>query len=1060
MYLLDRQRLGLLVLFLSGAPLFAQVPLTDSQIPRDNQKGRYLNFERAQLAPFVLSSDGTRLFALNTSGARVEVIDTATDARVHEIPIGIGAVSIARRPGTEELWVVDENASTVLVIDPAAMTIVRSIRVGGLPHGIAFTDTGDRAYVTCSGVRRVDVISVASGTVVNSIPIPARDPRGIVWQNGRAWLVPLDSGNNTAPIGAAGQPEKVIGVVRVVGPGVNPLPDRDLFSIVSQPNPALDALDLAATRTGLGTTLFNLVPRPGTSELWIPNTDALNADHKGAKNFVAGQVISNRITVVDTSNSLPPVIIDLDAIAPPDVKCAQPTSVVFDPNGTRAYVTGYGSDLVAVLDLPPGGPVTWAGAVTMPQKAGSPPGSGPRAAILGPTGTKLYVYQRIDDSFSTIDLANLPAGGNFLLNASPASPLGLECVSFSERRGRHVFADANFSKSLTSSCNSCHIDAHLDSLAWNLGDFLDPEGTPNDQLAFPIDDKSALVTQSTRRMMDQGPYHWRGEKRTLEDFKGAFTGLLEHQPGVGSPNLNDEFTYLHRYLDKLVYPPNPRAALDRHYSPQALAGANIFLQKPVLGSLTCASCHQLPIGTGGDIVSEVADGVIHSADVPALRGVGDKGAPPYFIGGDFGTRTEIGTGWMHGGAAPTLLDAVLNVDPQTGQPRFNLTPQEADQVVAFLMEFDSGLAPATGYMATANPGNAATFLASDLQFLESQARSGNCDLVYYRTPRPVSARKPAQVRGRFDPASGKFQPAMRSARQVSDLSLIAEAAAGWPVTFVGLPLGMGYTFGLDRDCDGLWDYDEARRGTDVDEWDTDGDGYPDGYEVEWGMNPRAPDASSPDTQAPTLAAPVHLLWASTNTLKFEVDTTEMVKLAIAYNGNYYVERLPLGPPLYDTHFDVVLNGLEPNTTIQLQLLLRDPAGNATIDTSATFQTRPRVLGDPAAVGQINLTIVPGLPANQLQADVSLVSAGAPASGGYRVRGAVYQVSFGGALTLLADNLQAMSGASGTASLMLPLPPQQVTPGTLMFVVRNVQPLPGAAPYVLALDAELASNVVY
>jgi DNA-binding beta-propeller fold protein YncE len=956
--------------------------------------------------------------------------------------------------------VVDENASTVSVIDPLLGAIVRSTRVGGLPHGIAFTDTGDRAYVTCSGVDRVDVISAASGLVVKSIPIPARDPRGIVWQNGRAWLVSFTSGNNTAPVGAPGNPGKVIGVRRISGAGLTPLPDRDLFSIVTQANPALDALDPAATRTGLGTTLFNVCPRPGTNELWIPNTEALNADHKGEKNFVAGQVVSNRISVVDTSNNLPPVVIDLDALAPAGVKCAQPTSVTFDPSGTRAYVTGFGSDLLAVLELQPGAPPAWAGVVTLPSKQAYPRGSGPRASLVGPSGTLLFVYERVDTSVSVIDLAALPAGGGFNISAGLPFALGFEASTGLDRLGRHLFTNANFSKSLTSSCASCHIDAHTDGLAWDLGAFLDPEGTPDSQLAYPIDPKGPLVTQSTRRMADQMPYHWRGEKHSLDDFQAAFIGLLENQVAGQPADIGADFHYLHEYLDRLNYPPNPRASPDRRYSPLALAGANVFLQKQVLGSLTCNSCHQLPVGTGGDLVAEVADGMIRSADVPALRGVGDKGAKPFWIGGDFGRRTELGAGWMHGGSAPTLRDAVQKIDPQTGLPRFNLSTLEVDQLVAFLEEFDTGLAPSTGMLATANPANAATFRNGTLRFLEAQARSGQCDLVFYRSPGSTASGVPVQIRGRFDPLSGKYQPALRAAPQVSADFLIAEAAAGRPVTFVGLPLGMGYTFGLDRDCDGLWDLDEQRKGTDPDDWDSDGDGFPDGYEVDWGMNPLVSSPSSPDTTAPALAAPAQLTWASTNTLKFEFDTTEMAKVSLAYNGGYPVQRLPLAPVEFDTHHDVLLNGLTPNTSIQITLILKDPAGNTRTDTSTVFQTRARVLGEPAAVGQITLTVVPGMPANQLQADVALVSGGVPAGAGYAVQGALYQVDFGGTLALLADNLQAQTGASGTATLSAVLPAPQAPPGTLLFVVRDVQAPAGSPPYVLALDAALTAGVGY
>ena len=173
-------------------------------------------------------------------------------------------------------------------------------------HALAFSDSGDRAYVTCSAVDRVDVIDTSTYTVVRSIDIPARNPRGIAYLGSKAYVVSFLSGNGTAPRGTAADPDAVEFVGRPALPTENPLPDMDLFVIPTQPSPAQDDLDPSATLTGLGTILFNIHARPGTTELWIPNTDALNADHRGEVNFVAGQFVSNRITIVDASGAAPP----------------------------------------------------------------------------------------------------------------------------------------------------------------------------------------------------------------------------------------------------------------------------------------------------------------------------------------------------------------------------------------------------------------------------------------------------------------------------------------------------------------------------------------------------------------------------------------------------------------------------------------------------------------------------------------------------------------------------------------------------------------------------------
>src|SRR5262249_44936860 len=154
--------------------------------------------------------------------------------------------------------------------------------------------------------------------------IPARNPRGIAHVAGRTYVASFLSGNGTAPRGRLADPSSVIAVGVPAPPQAAALPDRDLFMIPEAALPEQDALDPSATLTGLGTTLFDVVARPGTNELWIPNTDALNAAHKGEVNFVAGQVVRNRITIVDRSGASAPRVVDLDALAPSGLGCGQP----------------------------------------------------------------------------------------------------------------------------------------------------------------------------------------------------------------------------------------------------------------------------------------------------------------------------------------------------------------------------------------------------------------------------------------------------------------------------------------------------------------------------------------------------------------------------------------------------------------------------------------------------------------------------------------------------------------------------------------------------------------
>jgi DNA-binding beta-propeller fold protein YncE len=1031
----------------------------NAPIPFDNFAGRLILFGVGPIHPFEFSADGSTLYAINQPGARLALLDPRSLSRTQDIPIGLGPVSVVARPGSSEVWVVDAVESCVAIVDPSIGAVVRTIRVGGEPYGLVFTPNADRAYVTCSGVDRVDVIDTATYTIAKSIHIPARNPRGIAYLNGKAYVVSFLSGNGTAPKGTPSDPDAVESIGVPGPPSSNPLPDQDLFVIPTQPNPAQDDVDPAGTVSGLGTILFNIHARPGTNELWIPNTDALNAEHKGEVNFVAGQVIKNRITIVDATGALPPRVIDLDAIAPADRKCAQPAYVEFDPVHPLAYVAGYGNDLVAVLRLDPSGTITWKGTVDLPASVTYPRGTGPRGVAIDPARTALYTFDRNDDAVSRIAMTSLPATAGWYVTAPKAIRVGFDMTSGFERLGRHLFTNARFSKSQTSSCASCHVDGHTDGLVWDLSHYLDPEGTPDDQLAFGTDVKGPMVTQSIRRMEDVGPFHWRGEIKSTNGFANTFVTLLENTVnGVPKP-IGPEFQYLRRFMDLLAWPPNPREPLDRRYTGDQLAGANLFMTRPVQGSLTCASCHTLPSGSSGEIVLESAGGMTRSANVPALRGVSDKVSSRIVLGGDYGARSTLGAGLTHGGAIPSVKEAFFNSKPiGGGHHNFALSPQEAHQIEGFLSALDTGIAPCAAFMVTANADNWASVATHELPMLHDAAVHGHCDLVFHRVPAMIGTQV-VNRSGLYDPLSANYRVASASAGRMEEQALLAEAASGSPVTFIGVPIGMGESQALDRDVDGLFDLDEVAAQTDMEDSDTDGDGFADGYEIAHGSDPLQPNASVNDTVAPVLVGPVRLLHATTNVLRFEFETSEFCRVYVAYNGGPVVTRVPFNQA-GDHHHWVVLNELESDTDYNIDLTMVDAAGNTSVDTTTHFHTAPRVTVVPAHVSAMQLSIQIGGPGHQLQSVVALAAGRGSAGAGYSITGAVYQSAFDGSLHMVSSGTSVLTQPDGTATFVVDLPTQDPSPGTLYFVVQDVTAPPAAVDYAVGLNTSTLATITY
>ncbi|HZN38246.1 MAG TPA: YncE family protein [Planctomycetota bacterium] len=914
-------------------------PGTQTGLPNqnffDNTKGNLVRHQLGHIQPIAVS--GNFLFAPNNAGQRLAKVDLSNNSLVFEIPTGPGITSLAIHPITGEVWAVDSVNGCVSVIDPNLPCIMRTIQVGKEPHGIAILDDGSRAYVTCSASNWVDVIDCATYLTGRSIPIPARAPRGIaIDANGMVWVAPLFSGNNTtakkttpniAPIGVFSSQQ----VITPTSPA-NPLDDEDLFAIDS----ATDRLVKNQTRRGLGTILLNVHARPNSTELWIPNTDALNLTI-GANNFVNGQVVKNRITIVDTSSppSSLPTVIELDAIG-----AGQPAAVAFDATRNRAYVAAFGSDAIIVLDTA-ASPPTYVGIYDvlpltppMPVAPFTPARCGPRGLVMSPSGNDLFVFNGIDNSYSRVNLAVTPA-------TVSTHTLGYDPTPHAIKRGIGHLANARHSGSATSSCMSCHVDGHFDMITWNLSGFSDPQGTTNPD--HDIDNKGPMTTQSLRGLFEAGRLHWRGEQASLKDFnEDGFAGLLK-----GSLLLDKEFDEVKAATFSLVYPANPRAPADRIYTTPSshLHGLELFRNHDAVAGQACATCHTLPLGTSNQIQLLIASGdPSRGGKVAQLRGVGDKlfswNVTPAFptfktvFDGNYAVnvsdvvdRTPNGWGLTHAGTVATLSRFVHEFP---GSHPVIPDPTLIPDVVAFAEAFDTGLAPATTFQRTLVPGIGPGYdqrldFDNTLQFLTGQANAGNCDIV-------VATQNNNMVYTfAWDHEMHLWQTQFATLAVTDDQLGDNLFDAGMIVTFFGMPLGTGRRFGVDRDFDDLLDLDEGIwtpfSFADVVNPDSDGDTLPDGYEVRFypSLNPRVPNSSWSNPTLPNITHPVRVVYYTATTAKIEFSTDQPTSAELT--GLTGTVEATKSPPngRYDYNHSIHVRGLTPATTYSLTLEVRTPS---------------------------------------------------------------------------------------------------------------------------------------
>jgi YVTN family beta-propeller protein len=69
------------------------------------------------------------------------------------------------------VYVTNNGAATVSVIDVESDQVVATLPVGRFPAGIALSRAGDRVYVAATGANSVNVISAAGPTLMTTQPV-------------------------------------------------------------------------------------------------------------------------------------------------------------------------------------------------------------------------------------------------------------------------------------------------------------------------------------------------------------------------------------------------------------------------------------------------------------------------------------------------------------------------------------------------------------------------------------------------------------------------------------------------------------------------------------------------------------------------------------------------------------------------------------------------------------------------------------------------------------------------------------------------------------------------
>jgi YVTN family beta-propeller protein len=884
--------------------------------------GDFVNFEVPTVHPLDLSPDGRMLAVCHTADNRVLLysMTSGTPVASAALSVGLDPVSVRWRTATE-LWVANHTSDSISVVDATHCTVTQTLQTKDEPVDVVFAGVPQRAWVACSQVNTLqlfDPANLAAG-VTNEVVLEGEDPRSLAVSpdGSKVYVAIFESGNGSTSLAGGGNgttisfPPNVVS--NVAGPygGVNPPPNsganfvparnvaagaapavglivkknaagawmddnnRNWTSMVSGPNAALSGrvvgwdvvdndvavIDTANLSVTYATRLMNLCMalgvNPATGKVTLVGTEATN-EVRFEPN-VKGKFVRVRLGSFLPSTPATKSIVDLNphltyathnvSQVLRDNSVGDPRAIVWKADGTRGYVAGMGSNNIAVIDA--NGARLGAAPINV--------GQGPVGLALDEARGQLYALNRFDGSLSIVSLTTETelARQPFFDPTPPAI-----------KSGRPFLYDTRRTSGLgQASCASCHADARMDRLAWDLGD---PSGTVKNVTAtlhnlgasipglntgftnfHPM--KGPMTTQTLQDIIGKEPHHWRGDRNGLEEFNAAFVGLLGDDVELTAA----EMQQFEDFLATIAIPPNPFRNLDNtlptnlpltgHVTSARFGAAGLpmlagnplrglnTLYRPLsrgidAGTFACVTCHTVPTGMGADAKLSGASFVpipagpnaerhhaLVSSDgssqraikVPQLRNLYDK------VGCELSqTRSLSGFGFLHDGTASSLTEFLSEL---AFTPNNN---QEVADLVALMLCF-SGSGFGAGPDALEPPGTpsqdahaavgkqalltSASLPAADLTRLNTFITLANASVIDLFAKANVNG----APRGWHYQSANNFRSDQAGITETLS-ALLARASVAEPILFTVTPRDTGRRLGIDRDRDNLLDYDEVR----------------------------------------------------------------------------------------------------------------------------------------------------------------------------------------------------------------------------------------------------------
>jgi YVTN family beta-propeller protein len=577
-----------------------------------------------------LSADGKKLYLVCEDADSLLAVDTQSRKVVARVTVGHKPKGLEIAPDGKTLYVSNEWSDTVTEIDAATFSVKRTLNTGWGPVGLVTDRPGKTLYVANSIADSVSLIDLASGTEIKRFVTHRYPEQMLLSRDGKRVYV----ANILPHLGAYDQPPvsellsldtaKQVVAERILIPGT-----IEMRHIAEAPA----TVSTMSVQHGSGQR-----PPIQGGDLIIPLMQPKNL---GPLIQVSqGWMMTHGMAIVrpdlhsplgEAQSKVTQVV--LDDI---DYYFATNAGAAFSPDGRSALVTSSDADIVSILDTArlaqrlrqvPAAElaVRLDSAATFVVKR-LPTGHNPTSVAVSPDSRWAYVTNRLDDSVTVVNLAQAKVDSTIDLGGAKEITL--------MRRGEQMFHNAKVCYQGQFACGTCHPNSHLDGLAWNIE-------TP--QLG-----RDRVANRTLRGIRETAPYKWNGHNPDLATQCGPrIAKFFFRSEGFNKQDLAALLTY----LNDIPLAPNRHLATDGQLTDAQERGKAIYFRKTTNGGKEipsqnrCDTCHPAETHYTARYSTEVGSATKYDTsglfDIPQLDRVYEDA--PYLHNGEALTLEEIWT---------------------------------------------------------------------------------------------------------------------------------------------------------------------------------------------------------------------------------------------------------------------------------------------------------------------------------------------------------------------------------------------------------------------------------